>query len=103
MARYVIEVPHDPDTVACARVVQIFLTSGSHYLTNAEWGCRDGVHSSWMIVDVDSKEEALGVLPPMLRHGARIVRVGRFRLDDIEATLRAHAAKSGDPEATSRG
>ncbi|HYX20866.1 MAG TPA: hypothetical protein VFA98_08480 [Thermoanaerobaculia bacterium] len=41
MPRFLIEVPHEAETVACARVVDVFLKSGSHFLSNADWGCRD--------------------------------------------------------------
>ena len=51
MAKFLIEVPHPEETVACARVVDVFLKTGSHYLTGADWGCKDGVHKSWMLVD----------------------------------------------------
>ena len=44
MQRYLIEVPHEPEELACARVIQTFLDTGSHYLTHADWGCEDGVH-----------------------------------------------------------
>jgi hypothetical protein len=36
MARYLIEVPHEPDVQACAGVVQVFLATGSHLLTHAD-------------------------------------------------------------------
>ena len=38
MARFRIEVPHEAATVACARVVDVFLKTGSHFLSNADWG-----------------------------------------------------------------
>ena len=100
MPRYLIESPHEPDTIACARVVQVFLATGSHFLTNAEWGCMDGVHSAWILVDVDSKEEARAILPPAFRAGARIVAVKHFTMDQIERTLRRHGA-AGGPEPAS--
>ena len=100
MPKFLIEVPHDAETVACAKVVQIFLSTGSHFLTNAEWGCNDGVHSAWMIVEVGSKEEAIGILPPGMRADARIVRLNRFRLEKIEETLRRHGHPAGAGETT---
>jgi len=102
MPKYLIEVPHDADALACARVAQVFLASGSHFLTNAEWGCIDGVHSAWMIVEVDSKPDALAILPPAFRADARIVRVTRFRLADVEATIRRHTP-SASPGGASGG
>ena len=63
MSKFLIEVPHEEETVACATVVQVFLASGSHFLTHADWGCMDGEHAAWMIVDVDTKAEALAIVP----------------------------------------
>ena len=93
MPKFLIEVPHDSDVVECSRAVQVFLSTGSHFLSNAEWGCMDGVHSAWMIVEVDSKAEALGIVPPAFRQETRIVGLNRFSLPKIEAFLARHARK----------
>jgi hypothetical protein len=87
VAKFLIEVPHKPERVACARVVQTFLSSGSHFLAQADWGCADGNHSAWMIVDVDSKEDARAIVPPPLRAEARIIGLNKFALDYIEDIL----------------
>ena len=92
MPRFLIEVPHDSDTIACAKVVKVFLMTGSHFLTHADWGCMDGVHSAWLTVDVDTKEEARGILPPAFRADAKVTRLSRFSLEQIDATLRRHGA-----------
>jgi len=91
--KFLIEVPHDSDVVECSRAVQVFLSTGSHFLSNAEWGCMDGVHIAWMIVEVDSKAEALGIVPPAFRQETRIVGLNRFSLPKIEAFLARHARK----------
>ena len=96
MPKFLIEVPHDSDVVECSRAVQVFLSTGSHFLTNAEWGCLDGVHSAWMIVEVESKAEALGIVPPAFRSETRIVGLNRFSLPKIEAFLARHARKEGE-------
>ena len=49
MPRFLIEVPHEPEQLACARTVKIFLNTGSHFLTHADWGCMDGDHKAWFI------------------------------------------------------
>jgi hypothetical protein len=90
MARFLIEVPHEADVAACARVVETFLKTGSHFLTTAEWGCRDGEHKAWLIVDVDDKAAARAVLPPAFRQQAKIVELNRFSLEEIGAIFRAH-------------
>jgi hypothetical protein len=67
MAKFLIEVPHESEVVACARANTVLLESGSHFLTHADFGCHDGVHKAWIVVDVDSKDEARNILPPVYR------------------------------------
>ena len=89
-AKFLIEVPHETNTVDCARVVDVFLKSGSHFLSRADWGCRDGEHKAWMMVDVDSKDEAERILPPAFRRQAKIVQLNTFSVEEIEEILREH-------------
>jgi hypothetical protein len=91
--RFLIEVPHAASVVACARVVDIFLKSGSHFLSRADWGCRDGVHKAWMILEFGSKEEARRILPPAFRSEATIVRLNTFTIEEIDNILREHGAR----------
>jgi hypothetical protein len=93
MPKFLIEVPHASETVACARVVEVFLRTGSHFLGRAEWGCKDGDHKAWLVVDVGTKDEARNIVPPAFRADAKIVQLNHFKLGDIEATLREHGAQ----------
>jgi hypothetical protein len=97
MARFLIESPHDPERVACSRVVEIFLKTGSHFLTHADWGCKDGEHKAWIIAEVDSKEEAHSILPPALRPQAKIVHLNYFTLEETNAILRLHQVSRRQP------
>ena len=90
MARFLIEVSHEAEQVACARVVKLFLSSGSHLLTHADWGCMDGDHHAWMIVDVADKREALAIVPPGLRSATRIVALNGFSMSQIDDILKSH-------------
>jgi hypothetical protein len=90
MARFLIEVPHKADPIACARVVETFLKTGSHWVTQTEWGCKDGNHKAWIIVDVDSKDEARQVVPVPFRKDAKITRLNRYTMEEIDAVLRDH-------------
>ena len=60
-------------------MVDVFLKSGSHFLTKADWGCHDGVHKAWMVVDVDQqgRGRAASCLPA-LRAQATIVQLNCF-------------------------
>lgn len=90
MPRFLVDVGHESETIACARAVRVFLASGSHFLTHADWGCMDGVHSAWTIVDVDNREEALAIVPPAFRSRATIVELNKFTLEEIDTILNQH-------------
>ena len=83
MSRYLIELSHDDEHAACVRALHAVQQYGSHLVTHTEWGCRDGVHSGWMIAECDDRAQALGMVPPEMRMEARIVKVGQFTPDEI--------------------
>ncbi len=89
-ARFLIELPHEPNMVECARAVEIVLKSGSHFLTHADWGCKDGDHKAWIIVEVQNKDEARAIVPPALRAKARVVQLNSLSIGEIEDILRHH-------------
>ncbi len=93
MPRILIEVSHEPHVEACARCVQLFLATGSHFLTHADWGCMDGDHRAWIIVEVDSKEEARCILPPIYRASAKIVELKKFlNMEEVDRQIKQAAA-----------
>ena len=91
MSRFLIEVPHEADTIACARVVRVFLETGSHFLTHADWGCKDGVHKAWIIVDVENKDQARDILPAAFRSHAQIVELNTFTIKQIDEIAAHHS------------
>ena len=90
MSKFLIEVPHEAEKVACAEAVKVLLNTGSHFLTHADFGCLDGEHKAWIIVDVDTKDTARGILPPVYRSQAKIVQLNRFTLEEIDEMLDHH-------------
>jgi hypothetical protein len=88
MARFLIEVPHAPGAADCLRAIEIFLRTGSHFLSRADWGCLDGDHKAWMIIDVDTKDEALAIVPSAYRAEARVVQLNTFTMAQV-AELRS--------------
>lgn len=90
MPRFMIEVPHEAGKIACARAVKILLQTGSHYLTHADWGCRDGVHKAWIVVETESKDAARGVLPPAYRSVAMVTQLNTFSLAEVDDLLGHH-------------
>jgi hypothetical protein len=92
-ARFLIEVPHENTFAACLGAIEVFHKTGSHFLTHADWGCKDGVHKAWIVVDVDSREEAMAIVPTLFRQHATIVQLNTFTAAEVEH-LRKQAASS---------
>jgi hypothetical protein len=90
MPKFLIEVPHAAETEACARVVEIFLKTGSHFLSHADWGCTDGEHKAWIIADVADKDEACSIVPPQFRSDAKVTRLNKFTMEEIDEILQKY-------------
>lgn len=92
MSRFLVEVPHEAGALECIRAIEIFLRTGSHFLSRADWGCLDGDHRAWMIVDVDSKEQARAIVPAAYRAGARIVSLNSWTMAQVAELRTRHSA-----------
>jgi hypothetical protein len=92
MPKFLIEVPHEEEVVACARALKVLLQSGSHFLTNADFGCEDGVHKAWLVVDVEDHAVARGILPPVYRADATIVKLCKFGIAELDELIERHEA-----------
>jgi hypothetical protein len=90
MPKYLIEIPHEGERIECLRSVSILLSSGSHFLTNADWGCMDGVHKAWFLMDAESKDEVMKIVPPAFRKDTKISLLNKFRLEDVNELLKHH-------------
>ncbi len=76
MERFMIESPHTADE--CDRAINELHAAG--YLHFFEWGCKDGDHTGWAIVDAENKEHAAQIVPWYFRKQARIVRLVKFEV-----------------------
>ena len=93
MAKFLIEVPHESEVVSCARAIKVLLESGSHFLTHADFGCHDGVHKAWLVVDVDSKDEARNIVPPAFRRQASVVQLCKFGINELDDLIKRHESR----------
>jgi len=91
--RFLIEVPHENTAYACARAAELLLRTGSHFMTHADFGCSDGVHKAWFIVERDNKEEARSVLPSELRPIASVIGLHYFTMPMVDELMRRHEAE----------
>lgn len=92
MPKYLVEVTHGAERIACLEAIQIFLSTGNHFLVNADWGCHDGVHKAWFMMDVESKDDALRIVPSFYRRDTKITRLDKFNMKQVEEMLADHKA-----------
>ena len=53
-------------------------------------GCVDGEHKAWFVAEVENKDEARSILPPVLRLQAKITRLNYYSLDRMDEILSHH-------------
>jgi len=94
MKKFLIEVPHDADKKSCDYAIQVFQQTGSHFLTHADWGCMDGEHKAWLLVEVENKDEARFILPPLFRSSAKITQLTTFASMEISEPQKYHQGKA---------
>ena len=94
MPRYLIEVQHENRKRECVRAIEVFKRTGSHFLTNADWGCSDDVHKAFIIIEVDSKDDAMMVVPPSFRKEAKVITLQKFAFIEPDEGMDMHAGKS---------
>jgi len=87
MGKFIIEVPHDNDRASRMKRAKVFYATGSHFVTHAEWGCRDGNHKAWLIVEVEDKHEAMRILPSFFQRSAKITKISKFTREDMDEPI----------------
>jgi len=61
------------------------LRQGPQNLERYHWGCKEGTHVAWAIVEADTKFDVLATVPAGLRAQTRIVQLNRFTPDEVMA------------------
>jgi hypothetical protein len=89
MPRFLISIDHEDDYEGCVRALNTIMQSGSHLIHKAEFGCKDGVHTGWLIVDVESREDAQMIVPPQHRANARVIQLRRWTKEEIADMVNA--------------
>ncbi len=85
MDRYLIESPHELKD--CALMLQQLKAMG--YLHHFDWGCKAGVHTGWAIIEAENEAQARLAVPPLVRAQAHIVKLNRFKPEEVDS-LHAH-------------
>ena len=67
----------------CVKALKETLAIG--YLTHFDWGCKDGIHTGWAILEAEDKNQAMLSVPTFLRSKAQVVQLYRFDADKVAA------------------
>jgi hypothetical protein len=63
-------------------VVKLVQSMG--YLNNFDWGCREGVHTGWAMIEAENAAQALGVVPALIRNQARAIKLSKFPSEIVD-------------------
>lgn len=73
--------------------MKVLLETGSHFITNACYGCMDNDHTARFIILMESKDGALMVVPPAYRQKTKVVRLTNFSREEVEKLLKYHSTE----------
>jgi len=89
MSRFLIASRHSDDE--CMRAMDATLANGTGVLDKFVFGCREGDHTAYAIVDSKSLSDALALVPDFLQENACVTKVEKFTPAEIRS-LHAKAA-----------
>ncbi|HEY3297871.1 MAG TPA: hypothetical protein VGK34_04375 [Armatimonadota bacterium] len=81
MPKFMMEVHHEPDEHLNSLDRIAFYNP--ELLNGMKWGCRNGEHTGWVLVDANDENEAREMLPQNERNGVRLAEVDTLTEDDI--------------------
>jgi hypothetical protein len=94
MARYLVETSHTARE--CMWAMEQALRGDTAFLDHFEWGCKDGEHRGWAMVDAENKFAAQLLVPRVMHPYTRIVELTQFSPAEARAyheiLLPVHAA-----------
>jgi hypothetical protein len=83
MSRYLITSKHEP--ARCIEALDAELAKGTNALDKFVYGCKDGDHTGYAIVEVKTKSDALSLVPDFLQDDACITKVDKFTPAEIKS------------------
>lgn len=78
---YMVSSPHTAEE--CLAALDEFAASGKNTLDNWYWGCMDGDHTGYEIVNAGSKEAALKTVPENLRAKAKATKLSKVTAEQV--------------------
>ena len=81
MDRYIIIIPHTLEE--CRNALKQIESIGT--ITHFDWGCKDGEHTGWAVIEADNRGEAMLTVPTIQRSKAHVFKLTRFSPEDVRA------------------
>jgi hypothetical protein len=81
MTKYLITSKHTPEQ--CLRALDEELAKGKDVLDKFVYGCKEGDHTAYAIVEMKSLSDALSLVPDFLQDDACITKVDKFTPAEI--------------------
>ncbi|MGA9362991.1 MAG: hypothetical protein WBW16_01335 [Bacteroidota bacterium] len=79
MDRYLVVSPHVPEE--CVKAIEQVVAMG--HITHFDWGCMDGDHTGWTIIEAENHSHALMSVPSFLRGKAKAIKLTKFGPEDV--------------------
>jgi hypothetical protein len=83
---YLLEAPHTPEE--CLNLMDE--VNKSKQLSEWQWGCMDGNHTGYRMVQATSEQAALAMVPENVRGKAHAYKVTKMSAKELEAAHKAH-------------
>lgn len=85
--KYLIESPHTKQE--CLRELDEISAKGQKTLGQFYWGCGQGDHTGYAIVDAKTEVEAKALVPDFIRDKAKVVELVQFSSEQIRSMHKA--------------
>ncbi len=80
---YLVTSPHTQEE--CMQALDKVASLGQQNASQWKWGCMSGDHTGYAFVHADSPEQALKMVPDIIREKAKVEKVNEFTVDQIRA------------------
>jgi len=85
---YFVSVPHTPEQ--CLKTLDDMKVKGDALLSQFEFGCSDGDHTAYAFIKGKSPEDIKKMLPEAEQKAAKITKVNKLTVADIEKIHKEH-------------
>jgi len=83
MSTYLIASKHTPEE--CLQALDEMMAKGKDTLGKFVFGCKDGDHTGYAIVDAERLSDALSLVPDFLQEEACLTKVSKFTAAEIKS------------------